>query len=133
MVSEEKPEGIIVEGAKHSLSFNISDTEESLHKCFKDFLDVLSAPNDLTDKVKEVIVSHSKPIRFHFITRNAYVMYKSNKIRTKGLYNQSKNKFTSKIIKKVLPEPMNVSLNKNPKDKYSFNVDMVFKTAEYRS
>lgn len=130
MLSEEKTEGVIVEGAKHSLPFNMSDTEESLHKCFKDFLDVLSAPNDLTDKVKEVIVSHSKPIRFHFITRNAYAKYRGIKIRTKGLHNQSKNKFTSKIIKKVLPEPMNVSLSKDPKDKYSFNIDMVFKTTE---
>ena len=130
MLSEEKPEGIIVEGAKHSLLFNMSDTEESLHKCFKDFLDVLSAPNDLTDKVKDVIVSHSKPIRVHFITRNTYARYKGIKIPTKGLHNQSKNKFTSKIIKKVLPEPMNVSLSKNPKDKYSFNIDMVFKTTE---
>ena len=130
MLSEEKTEGIIVEGTKHPLTFNMSDTEESLHKCFKDFIDVLSDPNDLTDKVKDVIVSHSKPIRFHFITRNAYVMYKGNKIRTKGLYNQSKNKFTSKIVKKVLPEPMNVSLSKNPRDKYTFNVDMVFKMAE---
>ena len=130
MVSEEKPEGVIVEGIKRPLPFNMSDTEESLHKCFKDFLDVLSAPNDLTDKVKEVIVSHSKPIRFHFITRNAYAMYKGTKIRTKGLYNQSKNKFTSKIVKKVLPNPMNVSLSKDPKDKYSFNIDMVFKTTE---
>ena len=130
MVSEEKPEGIIVEGAKRPLPFNMSDTEESLHKCFKDFLDVLSAANDLTDKVKEVIVSHSKPIRFHFITRNTYARYKGIKIRTKGLYSQSKNKFTSKIIKKVLPNPMNVSLNKNPKDKYTFNIDMVFKTTE---
>lgn len=130
MLSEEKTEGVIIEGTKHPLTFNMSDTEESLHKCFKDFIDVLSDPNDLTDKVKEVIVSHSKPIRFHFITRNAYAMYKGIKIPTKGLYNQSKNKFTSKIVKKVLPEPMNVSLSKNPKDKYSFNLDMVFKMAE---
>lgn len=130
MVSEEKSEGIIVESAKHSLPFNVSYTEESLHKCFKDFLDAMSTPNDLTDKVKDVIVSHSKPIRFHFISRNAYARYKGIKIPTKGLYNQSKNKFTSKIIKKVLPEPMNVSLSKDPKDKYSFNIDMVFKTTE---
>lgn len=130
MLSEEKTEGVIVEGTKHPLTFNMSNTEESLHKCFKDFIDVLSDPNDLTDKVKEVIVSHSKPIRFHFITRNAYAMYKGTKIPTKGLYNQSKNKFTSKIVKKVLPEPMNVSLSKNPRDKYTFNVDMVFKMTE---
>ena len=130
MVSEEKTEGVIVEGTKHPLTFNMSDTEESLHKCFKDFIDVLSDPNDLTDKVKEVIVSHSKPIRFHFISRNAYAMYKGIKIRTKGLYNQSKNKFTSKIVKKVLPEPMNVSLSKGTKDKYSFNLNMTFKMAE---
>lgn len=130
MVSEEKAEGVIVEGTKHSLTFNMSDTEESLHKCFKDFIDVLSDPNDLTDKVKDVIVSHTKPICFHFITRNAYARYKGIKIPTKGLYNQSKNKFTSKIVKKVLPEPMNVSLSKDPKDKYSFNIDMVFKTTE---
>ena len=130
MLSEEKTEGVIVEGTKHPLTFNMSNTEESLHKCFTDFIDVLSDPNDLTDKVKEVIVSHSKPIRFHFITRNAYAMYKGTKIPTKGLYNQSKNKFTSKIVKKVLPEPMNVSLSKNPRDKYTFNVDMVFKMTE---
>lgn len=130
MIPDGKTEGVIVEGTKHPLTFNMSDTEESLHKCFKDFIDVLSDPNDLTDKVKEVIVSHSKSIRFHFITRNAYAMYKGIKIRTKDLYNQSKNKFTSKIVKKVLPKPMNVSIGKNPKDKYSFNVDMVFKMAE---
>lgn len=130
MNPEEKAKGIIVEGVKHSLTFNMSDTEESLHKCFKDFIDVLSDPNDLTDKVKDVIVSHSKPIRFHFITRNTYARYKGIKISTKGLYNQSKNKFTSKIIKKVLPEPMNISLSKGPKDKYCFNLDMVFKMAE---
>ena len=130
MVSEEKTEGVIVEGTKRPLTFNMPDTEEPLHKCFKDFIDVLSDPNDLTDKVKEVIVSHSKPIRFHFITRNAYAMYKGIKIRTKGLYNQSKNKFTSKIVKKVLPKPMNVSMGKNPKDNHSFNVDIVFKMAE---
>ena len=29
MVSEEKPEGVIVEGVKHPLPFNMSDTEES--------------------------------------------------------------------------------------------------------
>lgn len=123
-------EGVIVEGTKHPLMFNMSDTEESLHNCFKDFIDTISTPNDLTDKVKEVMISHSKPIRFHFITRNAYAIYKGIKIPTKGLHNQSKNKFTSKTVKKVLPKPMNVSLNKSPRDKHSFNVDIVFKMAE---
>ena len=104
MLSEEKTEGVIVEGTKHPLTFNMSDTEESLHKCFKDFIDVLPDPNDLTDKVKEVIVSHSRPIRFHFITRNAYVTYKGIKIPTKGLHNQSKNKFINRhVLKNVTP------------------------------
>lgn len=104
MVSEEKTEGAIVEGTKHPLTFDMSDTEESLHKCFKDFIDVLSDPNDLTDKVKEVIVSHSKPICFHFITRNTYVTYKGIKILTKELHNQSKNKFINRcVLKNVTP------------------------------
>ena len=104
MVSEEKTEGVIVEGTKHPLTFNMSDTEESLHKCFKDFIDVLSDPNDLTDKVKDVIVSYSKPIRFHFITRNTYARYKGIKIPTKGLHNQSKNKFINRhVLKNVTP------------------------------
>lgn len=121
MVSEEKTEGVIVEGTKHPLTFNMSDTEESLHKCFKDFIDVLSDPNDLTDKVKEVIVSHSKPIRFHFITRNAYAMYKGTKIRTKGLYNQSKNKFINRcVLKNVTP----VSVTTEDLGDYKMGIDI---------
>lgn len=121
MVSEEKTEGVIVEGTKHPLTFNMSDTEESLHKCFKDFIDVLSDPNDLTDKVKEVIVSHSKPIRFHFITRNAYAMYKGTKIRTKGLYNQSKNKFINRrVFKNVTP----VSVTTEDLGDYKMGIDI---------
>ena len=125
-----KTEGVIVEGIKHPLTFNMSDTKESLHNCFKDFIDAMSDSSDLTSKVKDVMVSHSKPIRFHFISRNAYAMYRGIKIATKGLYNQSKNKFTSKTIKKVLPKLVNVSIGKNPKDNHSFNVDIVFKMAE---
>lgn len=121
MVPEEKPEGVIVEGIKHPLTFNMSDTEESLHKCFKDFIDVLSDPNDLTDKVKEVIVSHSKPICFHFIKRNAYVTYKGIKIPTKGLYNQSKNKFINRrVFKNVTP----VSVTTEDLGDYKMGIDI---------
>lgn len=121
MNPEEKPKGIIVEGIKRPLTFNMSDTEESLHKCFKDFIDVLSDPNDLTDKVKEVIVSHSKPIRFHFITRNAYVTYKSIKIPTKGLHNQSKNKFINRhVLKNVVP----VSVTTEDLGDYKIGIDI---------
>lgn len=121
MVSEEKTEGVIVEGTKHPLTFNMSDTEESLHKCFKDFIDVLSDPNDLTDKVKDVIVSHSKPIHFHFITRNAYVTYKGIKIPTKELHNQSKNKFINRcVLKNVTP----VSVTTEDLGDYKMGIDI---------
>lgn len=123
-------EGVVVQGAKHPIHFDIEDTGESLHNYFKSFLDTMSTSDDLTSKVKEVIVSHSRPIRFHFISRNAYAKYRGIKIPTKGLYNQSKNKFTSKAVKKALPKPMNVSLSKNTNDKHSFNLDIVFKMVE---
>ena len=133
MNPEEKAKGIIVEGVKHSLPLNAKSMEE-LEIQIKDCLADIPKTNDLSlvikDMVKENLDLCCKPIRINFITRNAYAMYKGIKIPTKGLYNQSKNKFTSKIIKKVLPNHMNVSLSKDLKDKYCFNVDMTFKMAE---
>lgn len=121
MNPEEKTEGVIVEGTKHPLTFNMSDIEESLHKCFKDFIDVLSDPNNLTDKVKKVIVSHSKPIRLYFITRNAYVTYKGIKILTKELHNQSKNKFINRrVLKNVTP----VSVTSEDLGDYKMGIDI---------
>lgn len=107
MASEEKTEGVIVEGTKHPLPLSTENTKE-LEIQLKDCLNVIPKTNDLSlvikDMVKENLDLCCKPIHINFIKRNAYVTYKGIKIPTKGLHNQSKNKFINRhVLKNVTP------------------------------
>nr|DAR26051.1 MAG TPA: hypothetical protein [Caudoviricetes sp.] len=107
MVSEEKTEGVIVEGTKHPLTLSTENTKE-LEIQLKDCLNVIPKTNDLTsvivDTIKENIELYHKPIRVNYIKRNAYITYKGIKIPTKSLHNQSKNKFINRcVLKNVVP------------------------------
>ena len=133
MTPEEQVKGIIKEGIKHPLNFplafdvtNIAMLEEYL----KTQLNSIPLTNDLTCVVKDNASLYVKPIRFNFTVRNTYVTYRGTKIPTKGLYEQSKNKFTSRVCKKVLPTPIDVVPAEDPDDKYRFNINMVFNTID---
>lgn len=124
MNPEEKPEGIIVEGVKHTLPLN-AESMEKLEIQIKDCLADIPKTNDLSfvikDKVKESIDLCCKPIRINFIKRNAYVTYKGIKIPTKRLHNQSKNKFINqRVLKNVTP----VSVTTEDLGDYKIGVDI---------
>lgn len=128
-MTTEEAKGVIVEGIKHPLNFplafdvtNVAVLEEYL----KTQLNSIPLTTDLTCVVKDNASLYVKPIRFNFTVRNTYVTYRGIKIPTKGLYNQSKNKFTIKVVKKLLPKPVDIATRENPDDKYSINVDMTF-------
>ena len=124
-MTTEEPKGVIVEGIKHPLPSGVK-TKVELEEYLKKYLDDIPLTNDLTCVVKENLMLYHKPIVFNFIKINVPVMYRGIKIRTKGLYNQSKNKFTIKVVKKLLPNPIDIATRENPGDKYSINVDMTF-------
>ena len=131
MTTEEKVNGIIKEGIKHPLNFPIAITDVvALEKCLKTQLNSIPLTNDLTCVIKDNASLYVKPIRFNLTVRNTYVTYSGIKIPTKGLYNQSKNKFTSRVCKRVLPTPIDVVPTEDPNDKYHFNINMVFNTID---
>lgn len=133
MTTEEKVNGIIKEGIKHPLNFPLAfdvTNAGELEKYLKTHLNSIPLTTDLTCVVKDNASLYVKPIRFNFIVRNTYVTYRGIKIPTKGLYNQSKNKFTFKVIKKVLPTPIDVVPTEDPNNKYRFDINMVFNTIE---
>lgn len=107
MNPEEKAKGIIVEGVKHSLPLNAKSMEEleiQIKDCLADIPKTNDLPLVIKDMVKENLDLCCKPIRINFIKRNAYVTYKGIKIPTKGLHNQSKNKFINRhVLKNVTP------------------------------
>lgn len=124
MNPEEKAKGIIVEGVKHSLPLNAKSMEE-LEIQIKDCLADIPKTNDLSlvikDMVKENLDLCCKPIRINFIKRNAYVTYKGIKIPTKGLHNQSKNKFINRhVLKNVTP----VSVTAEDLGDYKMGIDI---------
>ena len=124
MVPEEKAKGVIVEGVKHSLPLNAKSMEE-LEIQIKDCLADIPKTNDLSlvikDMVKENLDLCCKPIRINFIKRNAYVTYKGIKISTKGLHNQSKNKFINRcVFKHVTP----VSVTSEDLGDYKTGIDI---------
>lgn len=124
MNPEEKPKGIIVEGIKRRLPLNAKSMEE-LGIQIKDCLADIPKTNDLSfvikDMIKENIDLCCKPIRINFIKRNAYVTYKGIKIPTKGLHNQSKNKFINRrVLKNVTP----VSVTTEDLGDYKIGVDI---------
>lgn len=124
MNPEEKPKGIIVESIKHTLPLN-AESMEKLEIQIKDCLADIPKTNDLSfvikDKVKESIDLCCKPIRINFIKRNTYVTYKGIKMPTKGLHNQSKNKFINRrVLKNVAP----VSVTTEDLGDYKMSVDI---------
>lgn len=124
MNPEEKAKGIIVEGVKHSLPLNAKSMEE-LEIQIKDCLADIPKTNDLSlvikDMVKENLDLCCKPIRINFIKRNAYVTYKSIKIPTKELHNQSKSKFINRrVLKNVVP----VSVTTEDLGDYKMGIDI---------
>lgn len=146
MTAQEKVENLIREGIKHPLPAGITDAAtldkylrnrtntvaSELKECFKNYTDALASTHEeLTCKVQEHIESYYKPLNVVFIKLHTYVTYRGIKIPTKGLYNQSKNKFTAKIVRKVYLRPMGViptqELIPDLKDKYCFNIDMIYK------
>lgn len=127
MNPEEKAKAIIVEGVKHSLPLNAKSMEE-LEIQIKDYLADIPKTNDLSlvikDMVKENLDLCCKPIRINIIKRNAYVTYKGTKICTKGLYNQSKNKFINRrVLKNVTP----VSVTVEDLGGYKMGIDIKLK------
>lgn len=124
MNPEEKSKGIIVEGIKNSLPLNVKSMEE-LEIQIKDCLADIPKTNDLSFVIKDMFKDNidlcCKPIRINFIKRNAYVTYKGIKIPTKGLYNQSKNKFINRrVLKNVTP----VSVATEDLGDYKIGVDI---------
>ena len=124
-MTTEEAKGVIVEGIKFPLPSGVK-TKGELEEYLKKYLDDIPLTNDLTCVVKENLMLYHKSILFNFIKLNTSAMYRGVKIRTKGLYNQSKNKFTIKVVKKLLPKPIDITTRENPDDKYSINVDMTF-------
>lgn len=126
MTAQEKVENLIKEGIKHPLPAGITDVV-ALDKYFRNHTDALvSTHEELTCKVQEHIESYYKPLTIVYTKPHTYVTYRSIKIPTKGLYSQSKNKFTAKIVRKVYLRPMGVIPTEDPNDKHCINIDMVF-------
>ena len=141
MTAQEKVENLIKEGIKHPLLAGITDVvaldkyfrnhtnavASELEKCFRNYTDALvSTHEELTCKVQEHIESYYKPLTIVYTKPHTYVTYRGIKIPTKGLYSQSKNKFTAKIVRKVYLRPMGVIPTEDPNDKHCINIDMVF-------
>lgn len=130
MTPEEQVEGLIREGANHSFPMGITDASE-IQRLFRNYTNSLATTHEeLTCKVQEHIESYYRPINVVFIKLHTYVVYRGIKIPTKGLYNQCKNKFTSRVCKRVLPTPIDVVPTEDPNDKYRFNINMVFNTID---
>ena len=145
MTPEEKVEELIKEGFNLSFPMAITDVvaldkyfrnytnavASELETCFRNYTDALvSTHEELTCKVQEHIESYYKPLTIVYTKPHTYVTYRGIKIPTKGLYNQSKNKFTAKIVRKVYLKPMGVMPTEDPNDKHRINIDMVFNTID---
>lgn len=145
MTTQEKAEEVIKEGFNLSFPMAITDVvaldkyfrnhtnavASELEKCFRNYTDALvSTHEELTCKVQEHIESYYKPLTIVYTKPHTYVTYRGIKIPTKGLYNQSKNKFTAKIVRKVYLKPMGVMPTEDPNDKHRINIDMVFNTID---
>ena len=130
MTTEEQVEELIKEGIKHPLPMGITDASE-IQRLFRNYTDALASTHEeLTCKVQEHIESCYKPLTVVYTKPHTYVTYRGIKIPTKGLYNQSKNKFTAKIVRKVYLKPMSVVPTEDPNDKHCINIDMVFNTID---
>lgn len=142
MTTQEKVENLIKECIKHPLPAGITDAAtldkylrnhtntiaSGLETCFRNYSDALvSTHEELTCKVQEHIGSYYKPLTIVYAKPHTYVMYRGIKIPTKGLYSQSKNKFTAKIVRKVYLKPIGVTPTEDPNDKHCINIDMVYK------
>lgn len=133
MTTEEKVNGIIKEGIKYPLNFPLAfdvTNAGELEKYLKTHLNSIPLTTDLTCVVKDNASLYVKPIRFNFIVRNTYATYRGTKIPTKGLYNQSKNKFISRVCKKVITPPIKSNIVQDLNDKYKFVMDLIFCTEE---
>ena len=73
---------------------------------------------------------HDKPFYILFVKIHTYATYRGTKIPTKGLYNQSKNKFISRVCKKVITPPIKTDIVQDLNDKYKFVMDLIFCTEE---
>ena len=130
MIPEEQVEELIKEGVKHPLPMDITDASE-IQRLFRNYTDALAFTHEeLTCKVQEYIESCYKSLTVVYTKLHTYVTYRGIKIPTKGLYNQSKNKFIAKIVRKVYLKPMSVIPTEDPNDKHCINIDMVFNTID---
>lgn len=145
MTAQEKVENLIKEGVKHPLPAGITDAAtldkylrnhtntvaSELKECFRNYTDAIAcASKELTCEIRENVESCYKPLTIVYTKPHTYVMYRGIKIPTKGLYSQSKNKFTAKIVRKVYLRPMGVIPTEDPNDKHRINIDMVFNTID---
>lgn len=145
MATQEKVENIIKEGVKHPLPAGITDAAtldkylrnhantvtSELKECFRNYTDaVASTHEELTCEIRERIDSRYSPFNIVFTKLHTYVTYRGTKIPTKGLYSQSKNKFISRVCKKVITPPIKTNIVQDLNDKYKFVMDLTFCTEE---
>lgn len=151
MATQEKVEELIKECIKHPLPAGITDAAtldkylrnhtntvaSGLEKCFRNYTDAVATTHEeltceIREQVRERMKKHNKPFYILFVKIHTYATYRGTKIPTKGLYNQSKNKFTAKIVRKVYLRPMGVIPVEDPNDKHRINIDMVFNTIDQK-
>lgn len=145
MTTREKVENLIKEGVKHPLPAGITDAAildkclrnhtntvaSELKECFRDYTDTVATTHEeLTCEIRERIDSCYSPFNVVFTKLHTYVTYRGTKIPTKGLYNQSKSKFISRVYKKVITPPIKTNIVQDLNDKYKFVMDLTFRTEE---
>lgn len=149
MATQEKVENLIKEGIKHPLPAGITDAAtldkylrnhtntvaSELKECFRDYTDTVASTHEeltceIREQVREHMKKHDKPFYILFVKIHTYVTYRGTKIPTKGLYNQSKNKFISRVCKKVITPPIKTNIVQDLNDKYRFVMDLIFCTEE---
>ena len=130
MTTQEKVENLIKEGIKHPLPAGITDAA-TLDKYLRNYTDtVASTHEELTCEIRERMKKHDKPFYILFVKIHTYVTYRGTKIPTKGLYNQGKNKFISRVCKKVITPPIKTDIVQDLNDKHKFVMDLIFCTEE---
>ena len=107
------------------------EIRENVESCYKPLTIVYTKPHTYV-MLRENVESCYKPLTIVYTKPHTYVMYRGIKIPTKGLYSQSKNKFTAKIVRKVYLKPMSVIPAEDPNDKHRINIDMVFNTIDQK-
>ena len=134
MTPEEKVEELIKEGVKHPLPAGITDAA-TLDKYLKNHTNTVASTHEeltceIREQAREHAKKHDKPFYILFVKIHTYATYRGTKIPTKGLYNQSKNKFISRVCKRVITPPIKTDIVQDLNDKYKFVMDLIFCTEE---